>query len=667
MDNKTAAILLESLLERIGRDLTIGSVSSLERKALQLALRALDPDVDATSTSEPQSPERGPGPAAAPAANEVVFEKLSPNEVSQNSPPTVVATVAQFAAEINRPVATLLDQLKSAGVAKTSPDDALTEADKANLLAYLRRRPSPGSANAGVPTIQPPDSPRPSATVAEVAASPPPALLPKVNLVLDSINRAAVTDPDVLMCLDFGTAMSKAFATVFPDKYLDLELGTEAGKQGYTLPSSVFIGDDGKAYFGYEAIEMSQELVDSGRERMDSIKGWLSLRREGNLDGEACVLLKPLNPTDYRLTQGDLIRIYLAYLTDMAAQSLVYHAVADARYVKRRFARPCWPDAAHTLWAERQMRTMLAEAQILADTFSGRWSGGIQVGVLKSAIEQIRALGKLPDYLIDDGVPEPVAVAAGAIADSENMRDAFMVVDVGAGTTDFGLFISVHKPDEEHARRVFQVPASIQGLMQAGDKVDGLLRAHITQRESFDPSDTAGKLILADLNRRIRGLKESLFKSGKLEYALADGSVGEIHLDEFLANDKVVRFGSAVEAGFKKALEAVDETWLRWLAMEGVRLHVVLTGGSSPLPMMQALSRGPIDVKGHRILRQAIDPKPEWMDEMPGELLTVYPQLAVAIGGSAETMPETLNAPPVFGGGSGRTRYVAGRLHVAGS
>src|SRR5690606_5328406 len=111
-------------------------------------------------------------------------------------------------------------------------------------------------------------------------------------------------------------------ATVLPDGYLDLELGTLAGKEGYTLPSSVFIGDDGRAYFGFEAVEMSQDLVDSGRERLDSIKGWLSLRREGNLDGEACVLAKAMNPTDYRLTQGDLIRIYLAYLTDIAEESL---------------------------------------------------------------------------------------------------------------------------------------------------------------------------------------------------------------------------------------------------------------------------------------------------------------------------------------------------------
>ncbi len=49
-----------------------------------------------------------------------------------------VTTVAQFAAELNRPAAALLEQLQSAGVAKKSLEDALTEADKERLLDFLR-------------------------------------------------------------------------------------------------------------------------------------------------------------------------------------------------------------------------------------------------------------------------------------------------------------------------------------------------------------------------------------------------------------------------------------------------------------------------------------------------------------------------------------------------
>jgi translation initiation factor IF-2 len=49
-----------------------------------------------------------------------------------------VTTVAQFAEQLKRPTAALIEQLASAGVAKQSPDDALTDADKERLLDFLR-------------------------------------------------------------------------------------------------------------------------------------------------------------------------------------------------------------------------------------------------------------------------------------------------------------------------------------------------------------------------------------------------------------------------------------------------------------------------------------------------------------------------------------------------
>ena len=82
---------------------------------------------------------------------------------------------------------------------------------------------------------------------------------------------------------------------------------------------------------------------------------------------------------------------------------------------------------------------------------------------------------------------------SGLYPDMENLRDAFMVVDVGAGTTDFGLFVVTRRSEDDDVQ-VFQVPASIQGLMQAGDKVDNLLRAFIAQKESIDTADNAGRM-----------------------------------------------------------------------------------------------------------------------------------------------------------------------------
>ncbi len=56
-------------------------------------------------------------------------------------------TVSEFAAELKKPVDTLLDQLKGAGVPKAAASDALTDADKQKLLSYLQI--SHGTAGAG--------------------------------------------------------------------------------------------------------------------------------------------------------------------------------------------------------------------------------------------------------------------------------------------------------------------------------------------------------------------------------------------------------------------------------------------------------------------------------------------------------------------------------------
>src|SRR3989339_1519347 len=47
-------------------------------------------------------------------------------------------TVAEFANELKKSPDTLLEQLKSAGVAKSAASDKLTESDKQHLLSYLQ-------------------------------------------------------------------------------------------------------------------------------------------------------------------------------------------------------------------------------------------------------------------------------------------------------------------------------------------------------------------------------------------------------------------------------------------------------------------------------------------------------------------------------------------------
>ncbi|WP_176079429.1 hypothetical protein [Paraburkholderia tropica] len=485
--------------------------------------------------------------------------------------------------------------------------------------------------------------------------------VPAVELVLNSLQAEADCKDNVLLCLDFGTAMSKAFAITAAGEHLDLELGKAAGREGYTLPSSVFIGDDGLAYFGFEAVDKSVSVLELGRERLDSIKSWLSFRDDGNPDSE--LLSKTYNPTDVKLTEGDLLRAYLAFLTDMTCISLRDWEIS--RYVKRRFARPCGKNAQQAKWVDDLMKRLLADAQVLADTFHGRWGGGVPVEQLKAAIEALRNLGSRPGYLVADGVPEPVAVAATPVEVSENRIDAYMVVDAGAGTTDFGLFFAMRKENLEEPR-VFQVAPSILGLNYAGDRIDLLLQKFICDEESIDQTSMQGKMVALDLRRRIRVLKELLFVSGELDYVLADSTIGHIKRDDFCNWEQVQKFSERLEQGFRDALASVDVTYLDYLATDPVRLQVILTGGSSKLPMLASLGSGYVEVKGRKIQRTLVDATPEWIAQGGDEMQSIYPQLAVAIGGAAEELPSTDYAPLEWIRRS-RPSYVAGNMQITGT
>lgn len=522
-----------------------------------------------------------------------------------------------------------------------------------------------------------PASPPPPTGGATVSAPPPqeetpaPELpetpQPQVVLVTDALDRNTPDDPDVLLCLDFGTAMSKAFAQSDDGQPFELELGAQAGGEGYAVPSSVFITDGGKVLFGFEAVDASQELSDSNRARLDSIKSWLSQRSDGNLD--AYPLRAEMNPTQVKLTEGDLIRIYLAYLTDLAVSQVQTWSVEDtkgplSRYVRRRFAHPCWPSSAQKLWADRLMRHWMAEAQILADTFHGRWRGGLDVAEVKNAVDQVRALERRPEYLIADGVPEPVAVAAGALVDGEDKRLPFMVIDVGAGTTDFGLFL-LREDEQREITRVFQVPGSIKALMQAGDRIDMMLKKFILDVQGVDLTEPHGRLVAADLSRRIRGLKERLFADTSVQYVLSDGTLGKIELDDFMASRPVREFSERVDQGFRDVLEGLHDTWINYLTKTD--LTVILTGGGASLPMMRALAEGWVEVRGKRIARKVVNPLPSWILDDSPDLEPVYPQLAVAIGGAAHELPETVDGPEAFAGGGGRAAYEVGNLQLSGA
>lgn len=428
--------------------------------------------------------------------------------------------------------------------------------------------------------------------------------------------------------------MSKAFAMLGHTRPVELALGKRAGASGYAVDSSLFIADDGMLFFGPQAVAKGIDAAESGREPFDSPKARLSMGKQGDLD--RINLNEKLNPTGLPISEGEMITLYLAYLTDLATSEL--EAQGYSRYVLRRFARPCWPDDRNK-WAELLLRRMLAQAQVLADTFHDRWMEGIPLAEAKAALTKVKELAAAPEYLLDQGIPEPVAAAASLMVNDdadEGQRELFLVVDVGAGTTDFGLFLLQNNPVSGICQ-VRIIPGSIEYLPQAGNRVDDLLKFYVLDSEGVDPASPEGRHNLAYLQSTIRMHKEALFRDGIVEVGLANHTRVVVERDAFMASERVKNFTKQLEQKVASVLESVGEGYLG-LMPDGV-LKVVLTGGGATLPMVTQLASGVIVAHGRNILRKATPQVPTWIEEGYPQFAPQYPQLAVAIGGANPDLP----------------------------
>jgi molecular chaperone HscA len=471
-------------------------------------------------------------------------------------------------------------------------------------------------------------------------------LKPVLTPILPNLNSIGIDrpeSPDILLCLDFGTAMSKAFATdETDDNLVDLKIGQEAGQSEpiYSLISSIFITDSGRILFGHRAVSESTHADTINRKRFDSIKDILC--KDVMCDLDEAPLETAYNPTNIALTKGDMVTLFLAYFTDMATSQL--QANGYSRYVSRRFTRPVLPPDRGS-WAENQLRALMVRAQILADTLHGGWHNGIDVKTAKQVLTDIRNLEVLPTYLIDSGVIEPVAAVGSRFRSfqcKQNFRRLLMVIDVGAGTIDYALFAEVHEMNSPI--KIWEIPGSVQVLRQAGDMVDKLLRSYILKKANVVSSDNDFLMIDADLSLRIRQLKEQLFCESKVNFSLTNDQLGQINLSEFIEQPAVKEFEKLIHEKFFKCLTSVHKSWVEGLG--NGELAVVFTGGGATLPMIRSIEKKSPLVHDRQLQIRASVPVPLWVKNDYPELSNEFLQLAVAIGGASRSIP--ILAPKQF-------------------
>jgi len=463
-----------------------------------------------------------------------------------------------------------------------------------------------------------------------------PELEPEVSLNLSTLELPPAKT-DFRVCLDFGTATSKA-TFVHDNDELEgiqvLQLGVPGDQEQVDmnmLVSSVFIDVDGLLWFGQKAVEHSLTATDGDHARMDNIKRALS---EGNL-GET--VAERFNPTLHPLTYEDIVLAYLAFFTwtvNYALKNDVGIANVSPNF-SRRFAMPCFPRANARL-VEAKLKVLLGDAQVLADTFGQNIHQGLPLSKYLSALKQLRKAKPAYNF-VEGSVTEPLGVAGSLLSWRASHDSLALVVDIGAGTSDFSLYrLKVAVGDEGSVKSAAgEVEGTARGLSEAGNHLDKILMALILSKAGVDNSHPKHVNITHALDREIRHHKEAMFTTGSADVVLYTNEEVNVSLDEFLELDAVKSFENSLRATLIGILEDAEPDWINWVRSDASRrLTIVLTGGGANLPMARKLAEGTITAHNITIPVAAAKSFPDWLRHDYPDLEESYPRVAVSLGGA---------------------------------
>lgn len=497
-----------------------------------------------------------------------------------------------------------------------------------NLLARVR-----GETQSHGPVVQ---DTKPMNRLVEDITPPGSAFADKLNTNALRFTESPV--PGWTLCLDFGTAKSKAFAATNgePPEFAPLPLGKadeDLDGSVHEVVSSIWIDDGGLIFMGSEAVKRSSRHRQStNRRRLDSLKQELSpVRGDAGPERLERPLPKEVDPTS-TLTYLDAVTVYLAYLTDLATTELERDSRIRNRYTRRRFTLPWW-EKGHRQWVGELVTKSLGRAQVLADTFHNAWRDGIRVDRIKRLVQDAVACDARLDWLVEsetrDGVLEALAAGSARLWKDRDARELMFVVDIGAGTTDLSLFLVRQKKGVFD--RAWPVEPCGDAIEQAGNSLDGLLVEALMRKANLGEDPDLKRRVSHGLwSGSVRQLKERLFETGEITETLVSDHTVTLSKEEFLDLPGIKAFESTIGGTIQKLFDQVHESWGAAAKIGGVTL--VLTGGGCRLPMIRSLADRPWTIGKRAVRFQLAKDVPDGV--AGAEFRREYPKLAVAMGGA---------------------------------
>jgi len=430
---------------------------------------------------------------------------------------------------------------------------------------------------------------------------------------------------DWTLCIDFGTAFSKAAAAPTgawsrfePASVRPLRLSQhDARGNAFLLDSAVFV-DDGRILFGRSAIARADALGGTKRSALKSFKTLLSV---SDLD-RALNTNAPLSIDPHRIFQmRDLIVLYLAYLLAAIEKARALDPMIKGR-IARRYAAPAWRGADSAglhgtvtqLFGEAEAFRSNAGEALLSDA-------GLDLDTVVKALPQATE-GARP---LDMGlIYEATAAAAYTSIGLDDSASHLLVVDMGAGTTDIAALARI-------GNRMFELPEARATLKQAGDFVDRVIANRALDAAKWAKTTDQQAGLWAELMRGMRDTKETLFAEGRVSVRYRD-HIFTMGTKDIERDKDYQAFAKELKAAYEHCVAVVrDDASARGRSA----IEAVAVGGGAAAPFIQAL----IASKNTRGARPRVTPRPATPDwahaaEFGGNLAPVFPQLAIAIGGA---------------------------------
>jgi molecular chaperone DnaK (HSP70) len=438
------------------------------------------------------------------------------------------------------------------------------------------------------------------------------------------------------ICIDFGTALSKA--SVCLDPTLPLEVGVRPVPIGAIsraehplLTPSVMFVDGGRVFFGPTALQYAQRGAAQGRDPLLSFKTILGARDATEI--LAAKMRPSVDPTG-TLRNRDALVLYLAYLDQLIreALSVMPGMPYGAAEVRRRYTSPVWKAGSG---ADLTFEGIFNEAAAVSQKL-GRLllaAEGVSIGQCKDALD--KAAHTPGNGRLETGVFEPHAAAAASMAFTTAPTNFVLVFDIGAGTTDVAAF---EFDERTNPPALTEIKEARQCSGLAGDEIDRILIELYFKKRGAERDQAEEMRVLRLARLAARELKREIFLQGKI--SLRSGwATTTIKLSDLAEDPQFRDYQNALGRMIAASISAVAA---RAEAVGARVIDVVLAGGGSNLPFLPDLVRRAAQTTGRNVsLRVSpLSPASKLYEGVDPSLSGSFPQIAMSIGGAlVEMMP----------------------------